>query len=583
MDLGTANTIIISDDKIVVDEPSVVALDRRTDKMIAVGGDAKMMYEKEHPNIRTIRPLRDGVIADFTACEQMMRGLIKMVHTGNRFFSPSLRMVIGVPSGSTEVELRAVRDSAEHADGRDVYLIFEPMAAALGMGLDVEAPEGNMIVDIGGGSTEIAVISLGGIVCNNSIRVAGDDLTADIQEYMSRQHNVKVSERMAERIKLHVGSALTDLGEEAPEDYIVHGPNRITALPMEVPVCYQEIAHCLDKTVAKIENAVLSALENTPPELYADIVKNGIYLSGGGALLRGIDKRLTDKINIKYKHWFLFVALEVLSMVLLFRFNDYQGSVWFTSANYVAGLAYEGSSKVTSYLTMGEVNEALTKRNLELEQQVKELSAQLYDKTKDSTFLHKGQYRFLSKFRLIQAKVVANSLDKPNNFITINKGTWDGVQKDMGVACGNGVVGIVYMAGIHYAVVIPVLNSKSNISCSIQGRDYFGYLHWNGGASDVAYLDDIPRHAKFKLGDRVVTSGYSSVFPAGVLVGKVKHVYNSEDGLSYRLQIQLSTDFGNLRDVCVIDDASIRDQREVIKAAQDSIKPIEEQIGNKAQ
>ena len=559
MDLGTANTIIISDDKIVVDEPSVVALDRRTDKMIAVGGDAKMMYEKEHPNIRTIRPLRDGVIADFTACEQMMRGLIKMVHTGNRFFSPSLRMVIGVPSGSTEVELRAVRDSAEHADGRDVYLIFEPMAAALGMGLDVEAPEGNMIVDIGGGSTEIAVISLGGIVCNNSIRVAGDDLTADIQEYMSRQHNVKVSERMAERIKLHVGSALTDLGEEAPEDYIVHGPNRITALPMEVPVCYQEIAHCLDKTVAKIENAVLSALENTPPELYADIVKN------------------------KYKHWFLFVALEVLSMVLLFRFNDYQGSVWFTSANYVAGLAYEGSSKVTSYLTMGEVNEALTKRNLELEQQVKALSAQLYDKTKDSTFLHKGQYRFLSKFRLIQAKVVANSLDKPNNFITINKGTWDGVQKDMGVACGNGVVGIVYMAGIHYAVVIPVLNSKSNISCSIQGRDYFGYLHWNGGASDVAYLDDIPRHAKFKLGDRVVTSGYSSVFPAGVLVGKVKHVYNSEDGLSYRLQIQLSTDFGNLRDVCVIDDASIRDQREVIKAAQDSIKPIEEQIGNKAQ
>ena len=209
MDLGTANTIIISDDKIVVDEPSVVALDRRTDKMIAVGQKAKMMYEKTHDNIRTIRPLRDGVIADFTACEQMMRGLIKMVHTGSRLFSPSLRMVIGVPSGSTEVELRAVRDSAEHADGRDVYLIFEPMAAAIGIGIDVEAPEGNMIVDIGGGSTEIAVISLGGIVSNNSIRVAGDDLTADIQEYMSRQHNVKVSERMAERIKIHVGSALT--------------------------------------------------------------------------------------------------------------------------------------------------------------------------------------------------------------------------------------------------------------------------------------------------------------------------------------------------------------------------------------
>ena len=297
MDLGTANTIIISDDKIVVDEPSVVALDRHTNKMIAVGDEAKLMYEKTHENIKTVRPLRDGVIADFSACEQMMRGL---VHTGSRLFSPSLRMVIGVPSGSTEVELRAVRDSAEHADGRDVYLIFEPMAAAIGIGIDVEAPEGNMIVDIGGGSTEIAVISLGGIVSNNSIRTAGDDLNADIQEYMSRQHNVKVSERMAERIKIHVGSALTDLGEEAPEDYTVHGPNRITALPMEVPVCYQEIAHCIDKTVAKIENAVLSALENTPPELYADIVKNGIYLTGGGALLRGLDKRLKDKININF-------------------------------------------------------------------------------------------------------------------------------------------------------------------------------------------------------------------------------------------------------------------------------------------
>ncbi len=301
MDLGTANTIIICDGKIVVDEPSVVALDRRTERMIAVGDKAKMMYEKCNPEIRTIRPLRDGVIADFNACEQMMRGLIKMVHSGNRLFSPSLKMVIGVPSGSTEVELRAVRDSAEHAGGREVYLIFEPMAAAIGIGLDVLAPEGNMIVDIGGGSTEIAVISLGGIVADKSLRVAGDELTADIQEYMSRQHNVKVSERMAERIKIHVGAALTDLGEDAPEDYIVHGPNRITALPMEVPVCYQEIAHCLEKTIAKIETAVLSALEETPPELYADIVKNGIWLTGGGALLRGLAKRLTDKINIEFK------------------------------------------------------------------------------------------------------------------------------------------------------------------------------------------------------------------------------------------------------------------------------------------
>ena len=175
MDLGTANTIITSNGKIVVDEPSVVALDRRTDKMIAVGEKAKMMHEKTHENIRTIRPLRNGVIADFYACEQMIRGLVKMVNRKGkgRLFSPSLRMVIGVPSGSTEVELRAVRDSAEHAGGRDVYLIFEPMAAAIGIGIDVEAPEGNMIVDIGGGSTEIAVISLGGIVSNNSIRIAG--------------------------------------------------------------------------------------------------------------------------------------------------------------------------------------------------------------------------------------------------------------------------------------------------------------------------------------------------------------------------------------------------------------------------
>ena len=300
MDLGTANTIIISDDKIVVDEPSVVALDRRTDKMIAVGDDAKLMYEKEQPNIRTIRPLKDGVIADFSACEQMMRGLIKKVHSGSRLFSPSLRMVIGVPSRSTEVELRAVHDSAEHADGRDVFLIFEPMAAAIGIGIDVEAPEGNMIVDIGGGTTEIAVISLGGIVANNSIKIAGDDLNNDIQDYMSRQHNVKIGERMAERIKINVGSALTDLGDEAPEDFVVIGPNKITALPMEVPVCYQEIAHCIDRTVASIESAVLTALENTPPELYADIVKNGIYLTGGGALLRGLAKRLKDKINIEF-------------------------------------------------------------------------------------------------------------------------------------------------------------------------------------------------------------------------------------------------------------------------------------------
>lgn len=222
-----------------------------------------------------------------------------MVSSKSRWFSPSYRMVVCIPSGSTEVEIRAVRDSSEHAEGRDVYMIYEPMAAALGIGLDVEAPEGNMIVDIGGGTTEIAVISLGGIVTNKSIRIAGDVLTDDIQEHMRRAHNVKVGERMAELIKINVGSALTEL-ENPPEDYIIHGPNQMTALPMEVPVSYQEISHCIEKSISKIEAAILSALENTPPELYADIVHNGIYLSGGGALLRGLDKRLSEKIGIKF-------------------------------------------------------------------------------------------------------------------------------------------------------------------------------------------------------------------------------------------------------------------------------------------
>lgn len=300
IDLGTANTIIIQNGKIVLDEPSIVALDGRTDKLIAIGTKAQQMQGKTHENIRTIRPLRDGVIADFYAAEIMIRGMIKMISNKNSFFSPSLKMVVCIPSGSTEVELRAVRDSSEHAGGREVYMIFEPMAAAMGIGLDVEAPEGNMIVDIGGGTTEIAVISLGGIVCNRSIRIAGDDLTADIMDYMGRQHNIKVGERTAELIKINVGAALTDLEENAPEDYIVRGPNRMTALPMEVPVSYQEIAHCLDKSISKIEIAVLSALEQTPPELYADIVRNGIYLAGGGALLKGLDKRLADKINIPF-------------------------------------------------------------------------------------------------------------------------------------------------------------------------------------------------------------------------------------------------------------------------------------------
>lgn len=299
VDLGTANTIIIHNDKIVIDEPSVVALDTKTNKLIAVGTEAREMRGKVHEGIKTVRPLRDGVIADFDATELMIRGMIKKVSSKNHWFSPSLRMVVCVPSGSTNVEIRAVRDSSEHAGGRDVYMIPEPMAAALGIDLDVLAPEGNMIVDIGGGTTEIAVISLGGIVSNKSIRIAGDDLTEDIQDHMRRAHNVKVGERTAELIKINVGSALTEL-DNPPEDYIVHGPNQMTALPMEVPVSYQEICHSIEKSISKIEAAVLSALEQTPPELYADIVRNGVYLAGGGALLRGLDKRLSDKIGIPF-------------------------------------------------------------------------------------------------------------------------------------------------------------------------------------------------------------------------------------------------------------------------------------------
>jgi rod shape-determining protein MreB len=299
IDLGTANTIIIQNDKIVLDEPSVVTIDMKTEKLFAIGEKARQMEGRTPPNLKTIRPLRDGVIADFNAAEQMIRGMIKMINPKSRLFSPSLKMVVCIPSGSTEVEIRAVRDSSEHAGGREVYMIYEPMAAAIGIGLDVEAPEGNMIVDIGGGTTEIAVISLGGIVTNKSIRIAGDDLTADIMEYMRHQHNIKVGERTAEDIKINVGSALSQL-ENPPNDYIVQGPNQMTALPIEVPVSYQEISHCLEKSISKIETAILSALELTPPELYADIVNKGIYLAGGGALLRGLDKRLSEKINIPF-------------------------------------------------------------------------------------------------------------------------------------------------------------------------------------------------------------------------------------------------------------------------------------------
>lgn len=297
IDLGTANTIIIKNDKVVVDEPSIIAVNKQSGKMFALGEKARQMHGKTHDEIKTIRPLRDGVIADFNAAELMLRGMIKSASTRNSFITPALKMVVCIPSGSTEVEVRAVRDSAEHAGGRDVYMIHEPMAAAIGIGIDVEAPEGNMVVDIGGGTTEIAVISLGGIVTNKSIRIAGDDFTGDIQEYMRHQHNIKIGERSAEEIKIRVGSALPEL-DNPPEDYMVRGPHQMTALPVEIPVSYQEIAHSLEKSLSKIETAILNVLEQTPPELYADIYKNGLFLAGGGALLRGIDKRISAKTNI---------------------------------------------------------------------------------------------------------------------------------------------------------------------------------------------------------------------------------------------------------------------------------------------
>lgn len=299
IDLGTANTLIMCNDKVVVNEPSVVAISMADNKCLAVGRKAQQMIGRGGMMVKTIRPLKEGVIADFQACEMMIRGMIKMIPKQNLLFTPSIRMVVGIPSGCTEVEIRAVRDSSEHAGGRDVYMLYEPMAAAIGIGIDVESPEGCMIVDIGGGTTEIAVISLGGIVANKSIKVAGDDFNQDIIEYMSRMHNLKIDEPTAERIKINVGAALPEL-EDAPEDYIVVGPNKVTALPMSVPVSYQEVAHCLEKSISKIESAVLQALEATPPELYADIVNRGIYLAGGGALLRGLAKRLTDKITIPF-------------------------------------------------------------------------------------------------------------------------------------------------------------------------------------------------------------------------------------------------------------------------------------------
>ncbi len=300
IDLGTANTLIITKDKVVVDEPSIIAINKINNKVLAIGRDAMQMHEKTHDNIRTIRPLKDGVIADFTAAEQMIRGMIKMIDTGNRFFTPNHRMVICIPSGITEVELRAVKDSAHRAGAKEVYMIYEPIAAAIGLGIDIAKPYGTMVVDIGGGTTEIAVIALSGIVTDQSIRVAGDVFSKDILDYMRRQHNLLIGERTAERIKIEVGSALTEL-DNPPEDYEVRGRDLMTGIPKVINVSYSEISFALDKSITKIEEAVLKVLETAPPELSADIYETGINLTGGGALLRGLDKRLSMKTKLPVK------------------------------------------------------------------------------------------------------------------------------------------------------------------------------------------------------------------------------------------------------------------------------------------
>jgi len=301
MDLGTANSIVIYNDQVVIDEPSIVAVDRNNNKVIAVGKRAQMMDGKtDNKNVETIRPLRGGVIADFEMAQHLIRELIGMTNVNRSFLPPSLRMVICIPSGITNVEERAVRESAEQAGAKEIRMIHEPMAAAIGIGIDVLQPEGHMVVDIGGGTAEIAVISLGGIVCNNSIRVAGDVFNDNVVEYMKKQHNMIIGVRTAEQVKIHVGAAVSELGDdEAPEDYRTLGRDLLTGLPKEVSVNYKEIAHALDRSIAQIETAILDTLAATPPELAADIYKTGIYLAGGGALLRGLDRRVSSKTKLQ--------------------------------------------------------------------------------------------------------------------------------------------------------------------------------------------------------------------------------------------------------------------------------------------
>lgn len=274
----------------------------------------------------------------------------------------------------------------------------------------------------------------------------------------------------------------------------------------------------------------------------------------------------------KYHHWFLFVLLEVISLTMLFSYNNYQGSVWLSSANVVAGAVNEGRAEMESYFSLARANEELALRNFYLERQVTQLRRLYGEATEDTTGLWRKEMHFLRQYHLVPAKVVNSELSRNDNFLTINRGTADGIDVGMGVACGQGIVGVTYLVSDHYAVVIPVLNTSSRISCAIRGHNYFGVLRWDGKDAGVSYLEDIPRHARFKRGDWVETNGYSSIFPPGVLVGKIETVYNSADGLSYRVKVRLSTDFGCLRDVVVINDPTIEERTRLLQSARDSLR-----------
>ena len=303
IDLGTANTVIFKDDKVVLDEPSIIAVETKTEKLVAIGNQAQLIEDHTPPRLYTVRPLMNGVIADYDAAEKMLTGFInKAIGRKKSIFKPALKVVIGIPGGGTPVDMRSIRDSSEHAGAHEVYMIYEPMASAMGIGLDVTAPNGNMIVYIGGGTTEIAVISLGGIVESSSIHVAGNEITTDIIDYMGQQHNISIGRTTAEQIKFSVGAVIPELPqEEEPEDFIVEGKNLVTAHPARAAISYREISSCIDKTISKIESEIIKVLQRTPPELYSNIVKNGIWLAGGGSLLRGIAQRFTDKVNIQFR------------------------------------------------------------------------------------------------------------------------------------------------------------------------------------------------------------------------------------------------------------------------------------------